>query len=346
MESDQYIIAVDAMSGDYGLEVTVPAALNVLQRELNLHLILVGDPDGLQKQLSLHKSCKQDRLRIQPSSQVVAMDESPVQALRTKKDSSMWLALNLIKQGEAQACVSAGNTGALMAMARFILKTLPGVDRPAIVAMLPTMKANTTVRVLDLGANVDSEVEHLFQFAVMGSVLAEAVDGIERPTVGLLNIGSEAIKGNKQVKELAQLLLKTPSLNYVGYVEGDAIYQGVADIVVCDGFVGNIALKVTEGVAKLINYSMRCAFQRNWLTRLSGLAASHVLQRVRKQIDPEHYNGASFLGLQGIVIKSHGGANSVAFEHAINKAILEVQKNIPQLIRKRVGALLQDHTAD
>lgn len=340
MQTDSCVISVDASSGDYGPAVTVPAALQVLEKNPAVHLILVGDEQQITEQLRAH-NFSSERLRIVHCSQTVSMDESPVLALRAKRDSSMWVALNLIKTGEAQACVSAGNTGALMAMARFILRTLPGVDRPAISAILPSMKPDVNVRVLDLGANVDSEVAHLFQFAVMGSVLASAVDGIAFPTVGLLNIGSEAIKGNEQVKQLAQLLLKTPSINYIGYVEGDMIYQGVADVVVCDGFVGNVALKVTEGVARLISHYIKLAFQRNWLTRLSGLAALHVLKGIRKQLDPAYYNGASLLGLQGIVIKSHGGANKTAFEHAILKAILEVKENVPQLIRERVGALLQ-----
>lgn len=336
-----YTIAVDAMGGDHGPSVTVPAALQVLAEQKALHLILVGDQDILRQQLLANNATESDRLIIHHAAQVVAMDELPSVALRGKKDSSMRVAINLVKESQAQACVSAGNTGALMATARFVLKTLPGIDRPAIITALPTMKDSTKVRVLDLGANVDSQAEHIFQFAVMGSVLTSAVDNIQRPTVGLLNIGSEEIKGNEQVKKAAQLLSETPAINYIGYVEGDEIYKGVADVIVCDGFVGNVALKVTEGVAKLIGHYMKAAFNRNWLTRLSGLAALHVLKGLRKQIDPARYNGASLIGLQGIVIKSHGSANKFAFAHAITEAMLEVEQNIPQRIRDQVGTILE-----
>lgn len=336
-----FTIAVDAMGGDYGPSVTVPAALQVLSEHENLSLILVGDQEVLRSQLASLKAKATNNLIIQHASQVVGMDELPSSALRSKKDSSMRVAINLVKEGRAQACVSAGNTGALMATARFVLKTLPGIDRPAIIASLPTMHNDVKVRVLDLGANVDSSAEDIFQFAVMGSVLTSAVDNIERPTVGLLNIGSEEIKGNEQVKKAAQLLSDAPAINYIGYVEGDAIYKGVADVIVCDGFVGNVALKVSEGVIKLIGHYIKTAFNRNWLARLSGLAALHVLKGLRKEFDPARHNGASLIGLQGIVIKSHGGANKLAFEHAITEAMLEIQKNIPQRIRDQVGKILQ-----
>jgi len=334
-------IAVDAMSGDHGPSVTVPAALHMLKEQKELCLVLVGDEAKLQEQLQAHHAQVSDRLVIHHASQVVEMDELPSSALRNKKDSSMRVAINLVKEGKAHACVSAGNTGALMATARFVLKTLPGIDRPAISAVLPTKKSDMKVRVLDLGANVDSEVEHLFQFAVMGSVLSSAVDNIKNPKVGLLNIGSEDIKGNDQVKKAAQLLAAIPEINYIGYVEGDTIYECVADVVVCDGFVGNVALKVTEGVAQLIGHYIKVAFNRNWFTRLSGLAALYVLKSVGKQFDPARYNGASLVGLQGIVIKSHGSATMLAFANAINEARLEIQKDIPTRIRDRVAELLQ-----
>lgn len=338
---DTFTIAVDAMGGDYGPSVTVSAALQVLSEHKNLSLILVGDQEVLRSQLDSLKAKETNNLIIQHASQVVGMDELPSLALRSKKDSSMRVAINLVKEGRAQACVSAGNTGALMATARFVLKTLPGIDRPAIIASLPTMHNDIKVRVLDLGANVDSSAEDIFQFAVMGSVLTSAVDNIKCPTVGLLNIGSEEIKGNEQVKKAAQLLSDASAINYIGYVEGDAIYQGVADVIVCDGFVGNVALKVTEGVVKLIGHFIKKAFNRNWLARLSGLAALHVLKSLRKEFDPARHNGASLVGLQGIVIKSHGGANKLAFEHAITEAMLEIQNNIPQRIRDQVGKILQ-----
>ncbi|BBB15237.1 phosphate acyltransferase [Candidatus Rickettsiella viridis] len=336
-----YTIAIDAMGGDHGPSVTVPAAIMALEDDANLSIILVGDPAVLNRQLRLKKVAVPERLKIHPASQTVAMDEPPALALRGKKDSSMRVAIDLVKDGQAQACVSAGNTGALMATARFVLKTLPGIDRPAISAMLPTMKEHTKVRVLDLGANVDSQPEALFQFAVMGSVLSSEVDNIDRPRVALLNIGSEEIKGNEQVKKAAEIL-KASSLHYIGYVEGDAIYQDVADVIVCDGFVGNVALKVTEGVAKLVGHYTKLAFNRNWFSKLSGLAALHVLKGLRKRMDPAHYNGASLVGLKSTVIKSHGSANDLAFKNAINEAVLEVKKNIPERIQEQVIGLLKE----
>jgi glycerol-3-phosphate acyltransferase PlsX len=337
-----YTLAIDAMGGDYGPSVTVPAVLLALQEEPRLHIILVGDIDVLQAQLKRAKRLvKPNQLTLHAATQVVSMDEPPALALRNKKDSSMRVAINLVKEGLAQACVSAGNTGALMATARFVLKTIPGIDRPAISAMLPTMKEQTKVRVLDLGANVDSEVEHLLQFAIMGSVLSTEVDNIQSPRVALLNIGSEEIKGNEQVKKAAELL-KNAHINYIGYIEGDAIYQGIADVIVCDGFVGNVALKVTEGVAKLVSHYIKLAFNRNWFSRLSGLMALHVLKGLRNRLDPARYNGASLIGLRGIVIKSHGSANVLAFKNAINEAILEVEKNIPERIREQVTDLLKE----
>jgi phosphate acyltransferase len=336
-----YTLAIDAMGGDYGPSVTVPAALKALETDSELRIILVGKPAILRQHLNpLHKT-SQARLSIHPASEIVEMHEPPALVLRHKKDSSMRVAINLVKEGMAQACVSAGNTGALMVTARFILKTLPGIDRPAISAMLPTMKEQTKVRVLDLGANVDSQPEYLFQFAVMGSVLSTAIDHIDRPRVGLLNIGSEEIKGNEQVKKAAEML-KASSINYIGYVEGDAIYQGIADVIVCDGFVGNVALKVTEGVAKLVGHYIKLAFKRSWFARLSGLVALHVLKGLRKQLDPAHYNGASLVGLKGIVVKSHGSANVFAFYNAINEAVLEVKQNIPERIQEQVTHLLKE----
>ena len=336
-----YTLAIDAMGGDYGPSVTVPAVLLALQEEPRLHIILVGDLDILQAQLKRAKTrVKPEQLTLHAATQIVSMDEPPALALRNKKDSSMRVAINLVKEGLAQACVSAGNTGALMATARFVLKTIPGIDRPAISAMLPTMKEQTKVRVLDLGANVDSEVEHLLQFAIMGSVLSAEVDNIKSPRVALLNIGSEEIKGNEQVKKAAELL-KNAHINYIGYIEGDAIYQGIADVIVCDGFVGNVALKVTEGVAKLVSHYIKLAFNRNWFSRLSGLMALHVLKGLRNRLDPARYNGASLIGLRGIVIKSHGSASVLAFKNAINEAIFEVEKNIPERIREQVTGLLK-----
>ncbi|MFO1371793.1 MAG: phosphate acyltransferase PlsX [Candidatus Competibacteraceae bacterium] len=329
-------IAVDGMGGDIGPDATVPAALRVLATTgAALRLILVGQEDILSAKLAKLKAKGHPRIVIRHASQLVSMDESPAQALRAKKDSSMRVAINLVKQGEADACVSAGNTGALMATARFVLKTLPGIDRPAICTTLPTVRGHT--RVLDLGANVDSKAEHLLQFAVMGSVLA-TVNGVEQPRIGLLNIGEEDIKGNEQVKEAAQLLAAS-DLHYVGFVEGDGIYLDEADVVVCDGFVGNVALKSSEGVAKLIRHFMTQEFKRNLLTRLAGLVALPVLRAFSRKIDPRRYNGASLLGLQNIVIKSHGGADALAFANAIQVAMLEVEQAVPQRIHTHLAAL-------
>jgi glycerol-3-phosphate acyltransferase PlsX len=329
-------IALDGMGGDAGPGVVVPAALRVLRVTSNaVRLILVGQEDVLSAQLAKLKAKGHPGIVIRHASQLVSMDESPAQALRVKKDSSMRVAINLVKQGEADACVSAGNTGALMATARFVLKTLPGIDRPAICTTLPTVRSHT--RVLDLGANVDSKAEHLLQFAVMGSVLAE-VDGIQRPRVGLLNIGEEDIKGNEQVKEAASLLASS-GLNYIGFVEGDGIYLDDVDVVVCDGFVGNIALKSSEGVAKLVRHYMTQEFKRNLLTRLAGLIALPVLRAFRRRIDPRRYNGASLLGLRNIVVKSHGGADALAFANAIQVAMLEVEQAVPQRIDVHLAAL-------
>ena len=321
------------MGGDHGPRVVVPAALGFLKKDQDCRLILVGREDAIREYLP--QSGLPARLSIRHASQEVAMDELPSRALRGKKDSSMRVAIDLVKQGEAGACVSAGNTGALMATARFVLKTLPQVDRPAIITALPAVNGRTWV--LDLGANVDCEAEHLYQFAVMGSELVAAVEGCERPTVGLLNIGQEEIKGNEQVKKAHELLSRS-NLNYVGYVEGDDIYlRDNLDIVVTDGFVGNVALKNTEGVAKLIRHFMAEEFQRNFLTKLSALIAMPVLKALRRRIDPRRYNGASLLGLRGIVVKSHGGADELAFEHAIAIAKKEVIADIAGRIEQQVG---------
>lgn len=334
-------IAVDAMGGDVGPSVTVPAALKVLAQHKNLHFILVGNIDVLQKELQQHHAISHERLSIHPASQCIGMDESPSQALRTKKDSSMRVALNLVKEGKAQACVSAGNTGALMATARFVLKTIPGIDRPAIISTFPTLIDNHNIRMLDLGANVDSSPEDLFQFAVMGSVLASAVDNIPNPKISLLNIGEEDIKGNELVKQAAQLLSQSKMLNYTGYIEGDALFKGNTDVVVCDGFVGNVALKTTEGVASFIRRLLKEAFYQNWLTKLIGLMILPIAKSVMKRLDPDRYNGATFIGLRGIVIKSHGGANVQSFAHALEEAIVQVDKNIPERVSDEIENLLK-----
>jgi glycerol-3-phosphate acyltransferase PlsX len=329
-------IALDAMGGDHGVSVTVPAALATLRHQTALKLILVGQRETIETELRRHRTTSGDRIIIQHASEVVSMDEPPAQALRSKKDSSMRVAINLVKEGAAQAAVSAGNTGALMATARFVLKTLPGIDRPAIVTTLPTMHDH--VHVLDLGANVDCTPEQLLQFAIMGSILVAAVEGKSRPRVGLLNVGEEDIKGNETVKKTHELL-RASSLNYAGFVEGDEIYTGDMDVIVCDGFVGNIMLKTSEGLARMITHFIKQEFRRNLLTKLSALVALPVLQAFRKRVDPRRYNGATFIGLTGTVIKSHGGADVLAYEHAILEAVAEVKNNVPARIGQELAAM-------
>jgi len=330
------------MGGDHGPKVVIPAAISALKTHPNVTLVLVGDKDVIQEHLQQQGEENNERLVVHHASQTVEMDESPALALRGKKDSSMRVCINLVKEGAAAACVSAGNTGALMATARFVLKTLPGIERPAIVSALPTMKGHTYV--LDLGANIDSSAEHLVQFAIMGSVLAELVDGNKNPTVGLLNIGAEEIKGNERVKEAARLLRET-DLNYHGFVEGDGLYAGEVDVVVCDGFVGNVALKASEGVIHMIRHFLRQSFGRNIFTKIAGLIASPVLKHFRDELDPRAYNGANFIGLQGIVIKSHGGTDSIGFANAINIAIIEAEHDVPTNISKHLEALLEGQIA-
>jgi len=339
-------IAVDAMGGDHGPTVTVPAALAACRRHPDLKLILVGQRDHLAAALARHGAGEDERLTIHHASEVVGMDEPPAQALRGKKDSSMRVAINLVKQGTAQATVSAGNTGALMATARFVLKTLPGIDRPAIITAFPTLYGH--VYILDLGANVDSTPEQLLQFGIMGSLLVGAVDRKERPVVALLNVGVEDIKGNEVVKK-ADELFRASGLNYHGYVEGDEIYLGKdgnrVDVIVCDGFVGNVALKTSEGLAKMISQFLREEFTRGPFSRLAALVALPVLRSLRRRLDPRQYNGASLVGLNGIVIKSHGGTDAVGFEYAIRVAMGEVQNQVPQLIGKKLASLVDPANA-
>jgi len=332
-------IALDVMGGDYGPSVIVPAALKVLTEEPNVRLILVGDEKSLEATLGSRGSQRGKRLIIHHASQQVEMDDVVSLALRNKKDSSMRVAINLVNEGVAKACVSAGNTGALMATARFVLKTLPGIDRPAICTSVPSLTGHA--HLLDLGANIDSTPEHLFQFGVMGSVLVSAVDNNPSPKVGLLNVGEEEIKGNEKVKEAGRLL-SAANINYIGFVEGDSIYKGDTDVVVCDGFVGNVALKASEGVAKMITHFAKQEFKSNLWSRFAGLASKPVLKRLGIRVDPRRYNGASLLGLKGIVIKSHGGADVLSFANAIKQAIAECQKNVPSRISERIESMLKD----
>ncbi len=315
-------IAIDAMGGDHGTRVTVPAAVAYLKKHPDDTVVLVGLPDVIEAELQKLGFNDRTRLRLHAATEVVGMDESPQSAMRNKKDSSMRVAINMVKSGEAAACVSAGNTGALMATARYVLKTLPGIDRPAIASFLPTV--NGQVCMLDLGANVDCTAEHLLQFALMGSTLVSALEHKERPTVGLLNIGSEDIKGNEVVKQASELLQKS-DLNFYGNVEANDIFKGVTDVVVCDGFVGNVSLKTTEGLAKMLASFLREEFSRNVFTKLAGLIAMPVLNAFKRRVDPRRYNGASLLGLRGIVVKSHGSADSFSFLCAIERAAEEAR---------------------
>ncbi|HUQ24938.1 MAG TPA: phosphate acyltransferase PlsX [Burkholderiales bacterium] len=330
-------VAVDCMGGDHGPHVTVPAALEFQARQPDVEIVLVGLPEVLERELAAAGAKQGERLRVQAASEVVAMDEALATALRVKKDSSMRVMANLVKEGAAHAAVSAGNTGALMAISRFVLKTLPGIDRPAIATVIPTMQRTKTY-VLDLGANVDCTAEHLLQFGVMGAMLVAAVEHKEKPLVGLLNIGAEDIKGNETVKRAAELL-RASGLNFLGNVEGDDIFKGTCDVVVCDGFVGNAVLKAVEGVLQMMSRGLREEFARTPLTRLSALAAMPVLRAFRSRMDHRRYNGASLLGLRGIVIKSHGSADRYAFGQALERAVEEVRNEVPQRIERRMAQM-------
>ena len=326
-------IAIDAMGGDHGAHVTIPAAVEYLRKNPNDTIVLVGLPDAIEAELRALKVSAGPQLRIHAASEVVGMDESPQLVLRNKKDSSMRVAINLVKNGEASACVSAGNTGALMATARYVLKMLPGIDRPAIASFLPTVKGQ--ICMLDLGANVDCNAEHLLQFALMGTTLVNAIEHKDNPTVGLLNIGSEDIKGNEVVKQAAELLQQS-DLNFYGNVEGDDIFKGVTDVVVCDGFVGNVTIKTTEGLAQMLRGFLREEFSRNIFTKLAGLIAMPVINAFRNRVDHRRYNGASLLGLKGIVVKSHGSADAFAFLCAIERAAEEARGGMLHHISEHV----------
>ncbi len=325
------------MGGDFGPRSIVQACIASLSATPSLHLTLVGQPSLLEELIASHPAVDRARLTITPASETISMDDKPAAALRGKPDSSMRVALELLRDGKVQACVSAGNTGALMALSRHVLKTLPGIDRPAMVAAIPTQQGYC--QLLDLGANVDCSADHLFQFAVMGSVAAEAL-GVTRPRVALLNIGTEDIKGNQQVKLAATLLQGARGLNYIGFVEGDGLYRGEADVVVCDGFVGNILLKSSEGLATMIASRIETLFRQNLLSRVVGALALPLMRRLQADLAPARHNGASFLGLQGIVVKSHGSAGVEGFQSAIARALIEIQENLPQRLRGRLEDLL------
>jgi len=331
-------VAVDCMGGDHGPSVTVPACVKFQREHADVDVVLVGLEKEIQAALQAAGASAGVSLRIHAATQVVQMDEAPAAALRFKKDSSIRVAVNLVKSGAVQACISAGNTGALMAISRFVLKTLPGIDRPAIATVLPNMRGGSTY-VLDLGANVDCTSEHLLQFGIMGAMLAAAMEHDERPKVGLLNIGAEDMKGNDLVKQ-AGLLLRESGLNFCGNVEGDDIFKGTVDVVVCDGFVGNVALKSAEGLAQMFVAALREEFARNAFSKLAALVATPVINALKERLDHRRYNGASLLGLRGIVVKSHGSADAFAFEKALERAVEEVRNDVPQRIARRMDDLL------
>ncbi len=331
-----HTVAIDVMSGDNGLEAAIPAAIVFLKKYDDTALILVGDETSINQELTKHKQSTSERLIIQHASEVVNMDDSPKLALRFKKDSSMRVAINLVKEGRANAAVSAGNTGALMATGRFVLRTLKGIDRPAICAAIPAASGHTYM--LDLGANIDSTSEHLYQFAIMGSELVHAIDGVDKPRVGLLNIGSEDMKGNEQVKA-AHDRLQNGAFNYIGFAEGNDIFHGDVDVIVCDGFVGNVALKTTEGLAKMLSEEIKAGYTKSLYAKFAALISLPVIRSFRKRFDHRQYNGASFLGLKGIVVKSHGGADDVAFANAIGIARKAVIEKVPD----RIEAQLDKH---
>ena len=335
-------VAVDCMGGDHGPHVTVPAALNFLRSNADVDVVLVGLRDAIEAELKALGARPNPHLRVHHAGEVVLMDESPASALRNKKDSSMRVAVDLVKSGEAQACVSAGNTGALMAISRFVLKMLPGIDRPAIIAALPSIRGSTYV--LDLGANVDCGAEHLLQFAIMGATLVAAVEHKDRPSVGLLNIGEENIKGNEVVKRAAELL-RGSDLNFIGNIEGDGIYKGEADVVVCDGFVGNVMLKASEGIVQMVRSYIREEFMRSILTRLVGAIVMPVLHAFRRRLDPRRFNGATLLGLRGIVVKSHGSADVFGFARAIERALEEVRNEVLHRLIRRFGEVEQSEAS-
>ena len=332
-------VAIDIMGGDYGPRSTIPAAIKAIDEISFLHLILCGDAQLLQTELNKYNKLHHPRIQIEHCSQVINMGERPVTALRTKKDSSMRKALELVKKGKAQACVSAGNTGALLAIARFVLKMLPGVERPALITSLPT-NSKDPVYLLDLGANVTCTEELLFQFAVMGSVLVHEVEGIDNPRVSLLNVGSEEIKGSKEIKRAGTRLSQEEHLNYSGFVEGTDIFAGKADVVVCDAFVGNVALKTCEGIATLIMNKLKQELSSHIFGKILGLFLFPILKKLYKRVNPDHYNGASLIGLRGIVIKSHGNASKDAFFSAIKEAVREIERQVPRKIEHKLDQVL------
>lgn len=329
------------MGGDHGTEVTVPASLAFLTRTADSKLLLVGREPQIEAALLKCKASSQlrDRISIDHTDEVVEMDDPPAVALRSKRKSSMRLAAQAVHDGRANACISAGNTGALMAISRFVLKMLPGIARPAIATQLPH-RNNGTTTMLDLGANVDCEADHLLQFALMGSALVTALNDQPNPSIGLLNIGEEVIKGNDTVKQAA-LLIRDSGLNFHGNVEGNDIYSGVVDVIVCDGFVGNVALKTSEGLAQMLGDFIREEFTRNPLTKLMALCSYPVLSRFKRRVDHRRYNGAALVGLRGVVFKSHGSADALAFEAALGRAHHAASNRLLERISETLEAVQQ-----
>jgi len=326
------------MGGDQGPLITIPSAIMAIKTLPNLHLILCGNESIIATELARLNITQQDlaqhtQLSIFPTTEVVAMDEKPAFALRTKKNSSMRKMLDLVHEGKAQACISAGNTGALFSMAHFVLKTLPGVERPALISSLPTHDNDKHVFMLDLGANVFCDSHVLYQFGVMGSVMAVQVDGIKNPRIALLNMGEEAIKGSDHIKQAALELSVNKDINYIGFIEGSDIFSNKADVIVCDGFVGNVALKTCEGVARLVYKKSEVLFSQNLLAKLMAAIFKPSLKKLFKSVNPDQYNGASLIGLRGIVVKSHGNANASAFYSAIMEAVKEVERQVPKKIK-------------
>jgi phosphate acyltransferase len=337
----QITLSIDAMGGDHGVSVTVPAALDFLERHRECRVLIVGRTDAIRAELARQSTRAttaehEGRLKVVEAPEVVGMDEDIRSAIRNKKHSSMRIAIDLVKSGEADACVSAGNTGALMGTAKFVLKTLPGIDRPAIAAALPTRKG--VVYTLDLGANAECTAEHLLQFGIMGAMLCTAVEGKQSPTVGLLNIGSEDIKGNESVKAAGELL-KASHLNFYGNIEGTDIYKGTTDVVVCDGFVGNVMLKTSEGMARMVADSLKAEFTNGWYSKFAALVSLPVINRFKRQMDHRRFNGAALLGLRGVVVKSHGSADAVSFAYALQRAMSEVEHGLLKLITTEMERL-------
>ncbi len=334
-------IALDIMGGDYGPRSTIPAAVDAVSLHSNLHLILCGNEHVIRNRLDKLDALGHPRLHIHHCDQVVNNDDDPAFALRHKKDASMRVALDLVKQGKASAAVSSGNTGALFAMARYVLKLLPGVKKPALISTMPT-KTPRPVFLLDLGANLSCDGDTLYQFGLMGNVIAKS-HGISKPRISLLNIGSEDIKGHQHIKLAAQQMQANESLNYIGYSEGHDIFSGNADVIVCEGFVGNVALKTGEGIAKLLMFRLQKALKKKFLYRFLAFLFVPVLKKLIKRVNPDQYNGASLVGLRGIVVKSHGNASNTAFLAAINEAVREVERQLPEKIQHTFENLVKEH---